>query len=137
MTFSDRTFMGTKTQDSGTTVCLARAISAELRRAHPHHTAKHVAQDLGCTPKAATNLLDGHLSAASVAKVIAAYGPGWVAERVLEAAGTTLENYIIESAEAARQERARATERWRQQARLVGELRGRNHLSAGVDRSAP
>ena len=102
MTLMDRTFMGAKTQDTGSVACLARAISFELTRRYPHHTAKHVAQDLGCTPKAAANLLEGHLSAASVAKVIGAYGPGWVAERVLEAAGWTLETYIRSQAEEAR-----------------------------------
>lgn len=94
--------MGTRTQDTPNQACLARAVAAELRRRYPHHTAKSVAQDLECTPKAAANLLDGHLSSASVAKLIGAYGPGWVAERVLETAGLTLEIYIRSQAEAAR-----------------------------------
>lgn len=122
MTWTDRTFMGAKTQDSGSVACLARAISLELARRYPHHTAKHVAQDLGCTPKAAANLLDGHLSAASVAKVIGAYGPGWVAERVLEAAGLTLETYIRAQADEAEASAHRHQERARQLAQLETQL---------------
>ena len=122
MTWTDRTIMGAKTQDTGTVMCLARAFSSELARRYPHHTAKHVAQDLGCTPKAAANLLDGHLSAASVAKVIAAYGPGWVAERVLEAAGFTLETYIRSQAAEARATAHRHQEKARELAHLETQL---------------
>ncbi len=114
--------MGAKTQDTGSVACLARAISSELVRLYPHHTAKHVAQDLGCTPKAAANLLDGHLSAASVAKVIGAYGPGWVAERVLEAAGYSLESYIRAQAEEAEATAHRHSERARELAHLETQL---------------
>ena len=122
MTLMDRSFMGAQTQDTGSVVCLARAISAELTRRYPHHTAKHVAQDLGCTPKAAANLLDGHLSAASVARVIGAYGPGWVAERVLEAGGWTLETYIRTQADEARASAHRLEEKARQLAHLETQL---------------
>ena len=123
MSLTETTFMGEQTQDTRGTTCLARAISSELARQYPHHTAKHVAQDLGCTPKAAANLLDGHLSAASVAKVIAAYGPGWVAERVLEAAGWTLETYIRSQAEDARATAHRHQEKARELAQLETQLR--------------
>lgn len=122
MTLMDRTFMGEQTQDTRGSTCLARAISSELARQYPHHTAKHVAQDLGCTPKAAANLLDGHLSAASVAKVISAYGPGWVAERVLEAAGWTLETYIRSQAAEARATAHRHQEKARELAHLETQL---------------
>lgn len=122
MTWTDRTFMGAKTQDTGSVACLARAIADELARRYPHHTAKHVAQDLGCTPKAAANLLDGHLSASSVARVIAAYGPGWVAERVLEAAGWTLEGYIRSQAAEARATAHQHQEKARELAHLETQL---------------
>ncbi|MBL8773898.1 MAG: hypothetical protein JNK30_21100 [Phenylobacterium sp.] len=102
MTSTDRTFMGAHPHVSNQTACLGRAIGDALRRMHPHHTAKLVAQDVGCTVKAAENLIDGHLSSTSIARVIAAYGAGWVAERVLEAAGLTLENYIRARAAEAR-----------------------------------
>jgi hypothetical protein len=122
MTLMDRSFMGEQTQDTQAPTCLARAISAELSLRYPHHTAKHVAQDLRCTPKAAANLLDGHLSAASVAKVISAYGPGWVAERVLEAAGWTLETYIRSQAAEARATAHRHQEKARELAHLETQL---------------
>ena len=102
MTTEVRTLMGKNSHDASHTVCLARAIAAELKRRYPANTMKQVARDLGCTPKAAENLLDGHLSAASAARLISAYGPGWVAERVLEAAGSSLEDYIRAQADAAR-----------------------------------
>ena len=110
MSLTETTLMGTKTQDTRPVACLARAISTELQRRYPHHTAKHVAQDLACTAKAAANLLDGHLSATSVARVITTYGPGWVAERVLEAAGLTLETYIDNQAAEAESAAVRARE---------------------------
>lgn len=122
MTWMGETLMGNETQDTGTVLCLARAISAELRRNYPTNTVKSVARDLCCTPKAAANLLDGHLSAASVAKVIGAYGPGWVAERVLEAAGLNLEAYIRSQAEEARASAHRHEERARELAHLETQL---------------
>lgn len=123
MTWMDRSFMGAETQDTGTTACLARAISAELHRRYPHHTAKYVARDLDCTTKAAANLLDGHLSAASVARVIGAYGPGWVAERVLESAGWSLEAYIRTQAAEARASANRHREKAAELAQLEQQLR--------------
>jgi hypothetical protein len=115
--------MGIETQDNHHTACLARAIAAALKERYPVQTAGFVAQDLGCTKKAAANLLDGHLSATSVARVIHVYGAGWVAERVLEAAGTTLENYIRSNADRARQEQAAAEERRRAHEALLEDLR--------------
>lgn len=122
MTLMDRSFMGAETQDTQARMCLARAISTELARQYPHHTAKHVARDLGCTPKAAANLLEGHLSASSIARVICAYGAGWVAERVLEAAGTSLESYIRAQAAEARASAHRHQEKARQLAQLETQL---------------
>jgi len=124
--------MGGRTQDTTQKLCFARAISAELGRLYPHHTAKYVAQDLGCTPKAAANLLDGHLSAASVAKLITAYGPGWVAERVLEAGGLTLTDYIRRQAQEARATASNLEKKAQELAHLETELRAaRRPVSAG------
>ena len=94
MSLMEASRMGGKYNDSGTVACLGRAISAELRRTYPNHTAKRVMRDLDCGIKLAESVLGGHLSAPTVARIIAAYGPGWVAERVLEAAGSSLETYI-------------------------------------------
>lgn len=110
MTSGARTFMAARSQDNSQKERLARAISDALTDRYQHHTAKHVARDLDCTPKAATNLLRGHLSIASAAKLISAYGAGWLAERVLEAAGQTLESYIDQQAEAAEAAAAKARE---------------------------
>lgn len=123
MTPRTDTFMGDATHDNSNTACLARAIAAELRRMYPHFTAGHVASDLGCTKKAAANLLDGHLSAASIARVIEAYGPMWVAHRVAEAAATTLEQCIKTNAAKAREEQAAAEERRRAHEALLEDLR--------------
>jgi hypothetical protein len=132
MTPRTEIFMGDATQDRQQTACLARAIAGELRRIYPHFTAGHVAQDLGCTKKAAANLLNGHLSAASIARVIAVYGAFWVAERVLEAANTSLEQYISQNADRARQEQAAAEERRRAHEALLDDLRKVRAGAAGV-----
>jgi hypothetical protein len=123
MTAEVRSFMGKETHDTRRAACFARAISDELVRTYPHHTVKHVARDLGCTPKAAANLLDGHLSAASLAKLINSYGPGWVAERVLESAGLTLEQYIRSQADQARASAANLEKKASELARLEETLR--------------
>lgn len=85
-------------QETGTQMCLGLAMAAEWRRLYPTHTTKHVAKTVGCTIDAAENLLRGSFSSASMGRIIAAYGAGWVAERVLEAAGTNLEQYIEKQA---------------------------------------
>lgn len=123
MTTEVQSFMGKNSHDTAQTVCFARATSAELKRRYPENTIKQVARDLGCTPKAAENLLDGHLSAASVARLINAYGPGWVAERVLEAAGSSLEDYIRGQAEEARTAAQKLEKKAENLAQLEGELR--------------
>lgn len=123
MTARTDSFMGAETQDISRTACLARAMGAEFRRMYPHFTAGHVAQDLGCTKKAAANLLDGHLSATSIARVIETYGPMWVAHRVAEAAATTLEQCIKSNAAKAREEQAAAEERRRAHEALLEDLR--------------
>lgn len=118
--------MGNESQD--TTGCLAHALADELRRRYPQHTVKSVAGDMGSTPKAAENLLNGHLSATSLARLIATYGPGFVAEAVMTAAGTTLEQYIDQQADAAEQAADRARER-------ANELRARKARLAAARRS--
>jgi hypothetical protein len=126
-------FMGQETQDNPRTACLARAISAELRRRYPNNTAGYVAQDLQCTKKAAANLLDFHLSATSIARIIAVYGAGWVADRVMEAAGTTLENFIEHQAAEAERAAVRARERAREARELGSKLQAVRRLDPGRD----
>lgn len=131
MTMMDRSFMGAETQDTQAIPCIARAITAELARCYPHHTAKYVARDLGCTPKAAANLLEGHLSAASLGRLIKAYGAGWVAERALEAAGQTLEAYVDHQAAEAELAAARAKERAGEARRLHAKVQAARRRDPG------
>lgn len=112
--------MGNKSHNLLGETCFARAISAALRRQFPAHTVKTVAGHLNCSPKTAENILNGHLSGATITKLIAAYGPGWVAERTMEAAGLTLETYIQTQVAEAESAAARARER-AQEARRIHE----------------
>lgn len=84
------------------------AVADELRRRYPFKTANHVAADLKCTFKAAENLLQGHLSRKSITALIRVYGLGLVIDSGAAVAGTTLHKYIIEQADRAREEQARA-----------------------------
>lgn len=129
--------MGAETQDRDHAARFAGAIRAAIYRQWPHHTAKHLAQVLDCTPKAAANLLDGHLSLTTMGKLIAAFGPGWVADRVMEAANTTLEACIKSNAERARQEQAAAEERRVAHEKLLEELRAARSGAPGVVGAAP
>lgn len=100
--------MGTASQLSPANVqSLGVALAFMLRQRFPHHTTKLVAQALNCTPKAAENMLDGHLSARSMTWLIDAFGPGFVAEAVMAAAGTNLIAFIKAQAEQARAEALR------------------------------
>lgn len=121
---------------------IGRAVARELERLHPVHTAKHIARRLSeqgeeCTVKTAENILAGHLSARTTTRLMLAYGWSLFAPAMAAVTGQTLENFIIEAAETARKERGAATERWRRNAILVGELRGLHSDSAGADRSLP
>jgi len=127
--------MGLDTQASpGSVRSLGLAVADQLRELYPFHTGKQVARALSCTAKCAENILEGHLSTRTATMIIEAFGPMFMAQAVFAAARTTLEREIIEAAETARQERKAAGERWRQQARLVGELRGLSSVGASVDR---
>lgn len=112
MTMIDRSFSVPEPAVSHRSVQpLGRTVALALRHLYPFHTAKCVARAMGCTTKAAESLLDGKLSARTATMLITAFGPGWVAERVLEAAGQTLETYIDNQAAEAERAAARARER--------------------------
>lgn len=102
MTLIDRSFSVEEPAVSQGVRPFGLTVAAALRHLYPFHTAKNVARAVGCTPKAAESLLEGKLSARTATMLIKAFGPGWVAERVLEAAGHTLESYIRTQAEEAR-----------------------------------
>lgn len=88
------TIIGRNSHDRNDAVCLGRAIAAELRRMDPVGTQKALERRLSCGRKLAESILDGHLSAPTLGKLIAAFGAPWLAERVLEAAGLNLEILI-------------------------------------------
>jgi hypothetical protein len=134
MTAMEQTIMGAGHQDNSSTACLSRALADALKQRYPYHTAKMVARDMGSTAKAAENLLNGHLSGPSLGKLILTYGPGFVAEAVMTAAGLTLETYIERQAEeadaAARRAQERAHELHELQARMRAD-RSRDPVPAG------
>lgn len=103
--------MGALPHTSGDLNCFGLAVAAQLRRRYPVHAAKNVAADINCTLKAAENLLDGHLSAKSITRLINAYGVGILLDASAALTGRTLKDFIIEQAEQARLEQARARER--------------------------
>lgn len=131
MTLAERTFMERQPHKSRASD-LGREIGAALKRRYPHHTAKLVAADMKSTVKAAENLLDGHLSARSATRLIEAYGPGFMAEAVMAAAGTTLKNHIIAQAERARQEAVRQGDIAREHLQLAEDL-----VPPSVERPSP
>jgi len=124
------TITGNKRVDTSKDTCLGRAMADEWRRMYPQNTAGRIAQDVGITKKAAETLLLEQFSSTSMGKIIAAYGPGWVAERVLEAAGTSLEQYIEKQALAAEREaavaKAKANEARERLARYRAAVGGRS-----------
>lgn len=111
--------------------CVARTIAAWLKARYPIHTIKQVARELCCTPKAAENLLNGHLSAAAAARLLAAYGPQPFIEASLAAAGTSLDSYIRGEAERAGQEQRR----WEAEAERFADLQAHLLTRNPPDRS--
>lgn len=102
---------------------LGRIVAAMLRERYPLHSAKQIARVIGCAPKTADNLLDGHLSVATLSLLIAAFGPGFVAEAVMAAAGTNMIDFIKNQAAAARAEALRHQETARELAQIEADLR--------------
>jgi plasmid maintenance system antidote protein VapI len=120
----DRSFMGADTQLSrGTVRSLGLAVAAQLQDRFPQLTTKSVAAALRCTPKTAENILDGHLSARTATMIIETFGPGFMADAVMAAAGTTLENFIRSQAAEARATAHRHEEKARELAQLETQLR--------------
>lgn len=81
-----------------------RAVGDELKRRYPFKTASNVAADVGCTIKAAENVLNGHLSAKSITRLVQVYGLGLLIDSGATVAGTTLKDFVIEQAASARRE---------------------------------
>lgn len=100
-----------RTFDDGS---FAKQVIEHLRARHPVHTAKNVARDLNCTPKTAENILAGHLSARSIARLSMVYGLGFLIDVGAAVTGTTLRDFIVAQADDARREQLRAQERERE-----------------------
>lgn len=94
--------------------CFAKEVAERLRARHPVHTAKNVARDLNCTPKTAENILAGHLSGRSIARLSMVYGLGFLIDVGAAVTGTTLRDFIVAQADDARREQIKAMERERE-----------------------
>lgn len=123
MTQTETPFMGANSQVARPSLSLGVALAAMLRARFPQHTTKNVARSMGCTPKAAENLLDGHLSARTLTMLIEAFGPGFVAEAVMAAAGTNMIAFIRAQADQARAEALRHQEQARELAQIEADIR--------------
>lgn len=131
--------MGAETHKAnGSVRSLGLAVAGMLRDRFPHYTAKQVAQWLRCTPKTAANILDGHLSTRTATMIIEAFGPGFMADAVMAAAGTTLSKFIRSQAAEAKATAHRHEEKARELAQLETELRAsRRAQPAGSLGSTP
>jgi hypothetical protein len=124
MSLMERTFVGADSQLSpGSVASLGLAVAAQLEGRFPLQTQKCVAQALSCTPKAAENLLRGHLSTRTATMIIEVFGPGFMADAVMAAAGTTLANFIRRQAAEANASAHHHQEKARELAQLETELR--------------
>lgn len=107
MTLAENDFMGLQHHDHGGSD-FGLAIADQLRRRHPHHTAKIVARAAGVAVKTAENILCGHLSAKSITRLVTAYGLPILIDAGAAITGQTLRDIIREQAAQAREEQARA-----------------------------
>lgn len=123
--------MGLHPHNRSDASCLGLAVARALARRHPVHTAKMIARELSstgteCTVRTAENILQGHLSARTLTRLVDAYGLGLL----LEAAGLrqgmtldeTLEAFIEDRAAKARREAAAWGERVRTYEDRLGQL---------------
>lgn len=139
MSLMERTFVGADSQASpGSVRSLGLAVAAQLVQRYPLQTQKCVSQALACTPKAAENILRGHLSTRTATMIIETFGPGFMADAVMAAAGTTLAKFIRTQAAEATASAHLHREKARELAQLETELRAsRRPQSAGRMGRAP
>lgn len=65
--------MGLEPYDLQLSLPAGEAVARWLKHHHPMHTAKLVARDTGLDPRTVENILDGHISGATLTKLILAY----------------------------------------------------------------
>jgi hypothetical protein len=88
MSLTEGTIMGLHPHNRSAVSCFGLAMARALTRRHPVHGAKMIARELSaagseCTIRTAENILQGHLSARTLTRLMQAYGIGLF----LEAAG--------------------------------------------------
>jgi hypothetical protein len=127
---------GNDSLDNTSDACLGQAMAAEWRRRYPQNTIGHIQQDLDVSRKAAESLLAGQFSSTSLGRIILAYGPGWVAERVMEAAGTNLEQYIEKQVAEAERAAALAKEKARNARERLAKYQAAVRSRADLDSQA-
>lgn len=137
MTWTGETLMGTKSQGWRIDCCFGDACARVLQRRYPVHTAKRIAQDLAITPKAAENLLLGHISKRSMSLLVQAYGLQFLIDAGAQMTGQTLETFIETQAADADRAAARAEERARELRRLRARVSASGGGHHGRDRAAP
>lgn len=126
--------MGSKPQGSSRVSCIGLAVGELLKERYPFHTAKMVATDLGCTVKAAENLLAGHLSAKTMTRLATAYGLGLIVDAWAAVTGEGLEQYILDQARAAKREQDQWERREEKYKQLHAALSTDVARSQGADR---
>jgi 2-iminoacetate synthase ThiH len=129
MSLTEPTIMGLHPHNrrDATVTDFGLAVSRELARRHPVHTAKMVARTLSaqgpeCTIRTAENILAGSLSARTVTRLTLAYGLGLLIDAGAAVTGTTLREHIIQQAEQARRDAALAEELQLELTELAGRL---------------
>jgi hypothetical protein len=145
MSLTEGTIMGSfpHNRSDASATCFGLAVAAALKRRHPDNAAKLIAQRLSadgpeCTIRTAENILQGHLSARTITRLVDAYGLALL----LEAAGVrqgrsldeVLEQFIEENAAQARQEQAAWGERVGRYQQQLGRLRGEGTRTSSADR---
>lgn len=118
MSLTERTIMGTHPpvrSDGPPATDFGLAVSRELERRHPVHTAKMIARTLSalgpeCTIRTAENILAGKLSARTITRLTQAYGLGLLIDAGAAVTGQTHREYIEEEAAKARRDAAKLRE---------------------------
>lgn len=103
-------FMGHDPQRLQLTATLGEATAKWLRHRYPTNTAKLVARDTATDPRTAENIVNGHLSATTLTRLIRAYGWSYLAAVGAATVGETYEEAINRELEEIADERRRLDE---------------------------
>lgn len=103
-------YMGLQPYTLPLTAQMGEAVSKWLKHRHPRDTAKLIAREVGADPKTVENILAGHLSAASLTRLIRAYGWPFLAAIGAATIGETHDQWINRELEEIADERRRLDE---------------------------